>query len=211
MILGANILKDLFNSRWTAYRDGKPCPFSELHVNANSIDVTLGPTLLQPAYEEHIQPENRMPVQLDYEHSITWEEYDMGFSNFRLNPGAFALGCTRERFDCQAMVLGTPVSADGMVVSDMRAFAPMYEGRSTLARVGLMSHLSAGFGDWGFQGAFTLELFNCFPRPIMLSPGMRIGQVYFIEVKGATAYEGAYSQEDHYDKPRPPKLGPGRI
>jgi dCTP deaminase len=150
-----------------------------------------------------------MPVELDDEHSINWQEWHVGYTGFQLNPGAFALGCTRERFDCQAMVLGTPVAAG--VVSNERAFAPMYEGRSTLARVGLMSHLSAGFGDWGFQGAFTLELFNCFPRPIMLSPGMRIGQVYFVEVMGATAYAGAYSQEDHYDKPRPPKLGPGRV
>jgi dCTP deaminase len=193
VILGARAFTPLFGGPWQAYRDGKPCPASDLHVNSNSIDVTLGDTLLVPLSDGM----EGFSVDLRVEDSVYWA--DMDTQGFALAPRMFALGCTRERFDCRAAISGN------------RTFAPMYEGRSTLARMGLMSHLSAGFGDWGFQGSFTLELYNCFPRPLLLFPGMRIGQVYFVEVEDPAPYTGAYSGTDHYDKPRPPRLGEGRV
>ncbi len=87
----------------------------------------------------------------------------------------------------------------------------MYEGRSTCARIGLASHITAGFGDYGFAGSFTLEIVNHAHYPIQLRPGMRIGQVAFDEVLEPELYTGAYSGTNHSDGPVPPKLGPDRF
>ena len=58
-----------------------------------------------------------------------------------------------------------------------------FEGKSSLGRIGLMTHISAGFVDPGFVGVLTLEVYNCGPYNLYLTPGMRIGQVAFIRLE----------------------------
>ena len=80
---------------------------------------------------------------------------------FVLHPGEFALASTYEQ-----VTLGTGVAA-------------RLEGKSSLGRLGLLTHSTAGFIDPGFSGHVTLELSNMATLPIMLWPGMKIGQLCF--------------------------------
>lgn len=78
-----------------------------------------------------------------------------------LHPGDFALGSTAER-----VTLG-------------RKYAARFEGRSSLGRVGLLTHVSAGFIDPGFSGQITVEIVNLSGKDILLKEGMPIGQICF--------------------------------
>jgi len=102
---------------------------------------------------------------------------------FMLHPGEFVLGSTLER-------VAVPDDLVGRV-----------EGKSSLGRLGLLIHSTAGFVDAGFDGHITLELANVASLPITLYPGMKIGQVSFMQMttpaerpygKGATGskYQG---------------------
>lgn len=59
-----------------------------------------------------------------------------------------------------------------------------FEGKSTLGRKGLLTHVSAGFIDPGFKGELTVEVVNLHPRPVRLYSGMKIGQICFFTVEG---------------------------
>ena len=84
--------------------------------------------------------------------------------SFMLHPGEFVLGSTLER-------IAVP---DDLVVR--------VEGKSSLGRLGLLIHSTAGFIDAGFDGHITLELANVASLPITLYPGMKIGQVSFMQM-----------------------------
>lgn len=83
---------------------------------------------------------------------------------FVLHPGEFVLGSTSERVKL----------ADDLVAR--------IEGKSSLGRLGLLIHSTAGFVDAGFDGHLTLELANVANLPIRLYPGMKIGQVSFFQM-----------------------------
>lgn len=91
---------------------------------------------------------------------------------FILHPGEFVLGSTLE-------IVGL---ADDIVAR--------LEGKSSLGRLGLLIHSTAGFIDPGFKGQVTLELSNVANLPIAIYPGMAIGQVSFYEL--STAAEHPY-------------------
>ncbi len=81
-----------------------------------------------------------------------------------LHPGEFVLGATLER-------VGLPNDLVGRL-----------EGKSSLGRLGLLIHTTAGFVDPGFNGYLTLELSNVANLPITLYPGMKIGQISFLRM-----------------------------
>ena len=83
---------------------------------------------------------------------------------FMLHPGEFVLGSTLER-----VTLPTDLVA-------------RLEGKSSLGRLGLLIHSTAGFVDAGWDGQLTLELSNVANLPITLYPGMKIGQISFIRM-----------------------------
>jgi dCTP deaminase len=83
---------------------------------------------------------------------------------FVLHPGEFVLGSTFE-------TVGLPDDV-----------AARLEGKSSLGRLGLLTHSTAGFIDPGFDGHVTLELSNVATLPIMLWPGMKIGQLCFFRL-----------------------------
>ena len=100
---------------------------------------------------------------------------------FILHPGEFVLGATFERISL----------ADDL--------AARLEGKSSLGRLGLLTHSTAGFVDPGFDGHVTLELSNVATLPIKLWPGMKIGQLCFFQLSsaaehpyGSTAYSSRY-------------------
>ena len=89
---------------------------------------------------------------------------------FILHPGEFVLGSTYE------------------VISLADDLAARLEGKSSLGRLGLLTHSTAGFIDPGFSGHVTLELSNVATLPIKLWPGMKIGQVCVFRLTSASEH-----------------------
>ena len=92
-----------------------------------------------------------------------------GDEPFILHPGEFVLGSTRER-----------VALPDDLVARL-------EGKSSLGRLGLLIHSTAGFIDPGFDGHVTLELSNVANLPITIYEGMKIGQISFMQMTEAAA------------------------
>jgi len=89
---------------------------------------------------------------------------------FVLHPGEFVLASTHE------------------VVTLPPTIAARLEGKSSLGRLGLLTHSTAGFIDPGFSGHVTLELSNVATLPIMLWPGMKIGQLCFFRLSSPAEF-----------------------
>ncbi len=96
---------------------------------------------------------------------------------FILHPGEFVLGSTFE------------------LVTLPDDIAARLEGKSSLGRLGLLTHSTAGFVDPGFSGHVTLELSNVATLPIKLWPGMKIGQLCFFRLTSAS--ENPYGSEKY--------------
>ena len=76
---------------------------------------------------------------------------------------------------------------------------PMIEGRSSIGRLGLFVHVTAGFGDVGFSGYWTLEMFAV--HPVRIYPGIPICQIFYHELTGEiTEYASKY-QNNHDIQP----------
>ncbi|MCI2264459.1 dCTP deaminase [Sediminivirga luteola] len=106
---------------------------------------------------------------------------------FVLHPGEFVLGSTLER-------VGLP-----------EGIAARLEGKSSLGRLGLLTHSTAGFIDPGFEGHVTLELSNVATLPIKLYPGMKIGQLCFFRLSSpAERPYGSGAQGSRYQGQRGP-------
>ena len=100
-----------------------------------------------------------------------------GDEPFILHPGEFVLGSTYE------------------VVTLPDDIAARVEGKSSLGRLGLLTHATAGFVDPGFSGHVTLELANVATLPIKLYPGMKIGQFCFFRLSSPS--EHPYGSEKY--------------
>ena len=131
-------------------------PTEPKFVQPASVDVRLGADFRVFRNSTHvaIDPATHQP---DLTEQIVVEDGDA----FVLHPGQFALGTTLERIAVPNDILGK------------------LEGKSSLGRLGLMIHSTAGYIDPGWDGQITLELSNVANLPILLRPGMRIGQISF--------------------------------
>jgi dCTP deaminase len=96
-----------------------------------------------------------------------------------LEPGDFILATTRER-----VTLGNQIAA-------------RVEGKSSIGRLGVLVHSTAGFIDPGFTGQVTLEISNIAPWEVQLRPGMRIAQLAFQRLSSPVArpYQGNYQNQ----------------
>lgn len=132
---------------------------------------------IQPAsVDVHLAPvfrvfDNNRYAQVDpaVEQPGLTRRVDAGGRGFVLHPGRLVLGATLER-----------IALDGTIAARL-------EGKSSLGRLGLLTHATAGFIDPGFQGTITLELCNISTLPIKLYPGMRIGQICFMRLSSPCA------------------------
>ena len=107
--------------------------------------------------------------------------------HFVLHPGEFVLGASYEQ------------------VTLPDDLAARLEGKSSLGRLGLLTHSTAGFIDPGFTGHVTLELSNTATMPIMLYPGMKIGQLCFFQLSSAAEHPyGSSRRGSHYQGQRGP-------
>lgn len=106
---------------------------------------------------------------------------------FVLHPGEFALASTLE-------VISLPDDLAGRL-----------EGRSSMGRLGLLTHSTAGFIDPGFSGHVTLELSNVANLPMTLWPGMKVGQLCLFQLSSPTEHPyGAAVYGSHYQGQRGP-------
>lgn len=134
-------------------------PFDPEAVQPSSIDLRVGHQFRVFANSRYPYIDVREPMEGLTEIVEATED-----EPFILHPGEFVLGSTLER-------VALPNDKVGRL-----------EGKSSLGRLGLLIHSTAGFVDAGFEGYLTLELSNVANLPITLYPGMKIGQLCLFEM-----------------------------
>jgi dCTP deaminase len=127
-------------------------PFDPANLNPNSYNLTLHDELL--TYEE---------VVLDMRQQNRVRRIRIPEEGLVLNPNQLYLGRTVERTETHSLV-------------------PMIEGRSSIGRLGLFVHVTAGFGDVGFCGFWTLEIFAI--QPVRIYPHVSICQIFYHQILG---------------------------
>jgi len=127
-------------------------PFDETKLNPNSYNLSLHDELM--VYEE---------VVLDMRKPNRTDRIHIPEEGLVLHPGQLYLGRTVERTETYDLV-------------------PMIEGRSSVGRLGLFVHVTAGFGDVGFRGYWTLEMFAV--QPVRIYPGVPICQIFYHDIRG---------------------------
>jgi dCTP deaminase len=134
-------------------------PYDQGMIQPSSVDIRLDRyfRVFENHRYPHIDPSLNQP-------DLTRAVEPNGEEPFILHPGEFVLGSTYER-----VALPDDVAA-------------RLEGKSSLGRLGLLTHSTAGFIDPGFSGHVTLELSNVATLPIKLWPGMKIGQFCFFRL-----------------------------
>jgi dCTP deaminase len=128
-------------------------PFDESRLNPNSYNLALHDELM--VYEE---------VVLDMRRANRVRRVAIPPDGLVLQPNQVYLGRTVER-------------------TETRNFVPMIEGRSSVGRLGLFVHVTAGFGDVGFCGYWTLEMFAV--QPVRIYPGVAICQIFYHDIRGS--------------------------
>lgn len=144
-------------------------PFEPKRLNPNSYNLTLHDELM--VYEE---------VVLDMAKANRVRRVSIPDEGLVLSPNQLYLGRTAERTETHRLV-------------------PMIEGRSSVGRLGLFVHVTAGFGDVGFCGYWTLEMFAV--QPVRIYPHVPICQIFYHEITGdITEYDSKY-QHNHDIQP----------
>ena len=140
-------------------------PFDPKRVNPNSYNLTLSDELM--VYDNY---------ELDMKKRNEGTLLHIPEEGYVLQPNKLYLGRTHE-------------------YTKTRCFVPMLEGRSSIGRLGLFIHVTAGFGDVGFSGYWTLEMFCV--QPIRIYAGVEICQIYFHTVLGeADRYDSGKYQNN---------------
>jgi len=134
-------------------------PYEPEMIQPSSIDVRLDKFFR--VFENHRYPHIDPAAE---QSDLTKEVVPLDDEPFVMHPGEFVLGSTFEQ-----VTLPDDVAA-------------RLEGKSSLGRLGLLTHATAGFIDPGFSGHVTLELANVATLPILLYPGMKIGQLCFFRL-----------------------------
>ena len=136
-------------------------PFNSDRLNPNSYDLTLHDTLL--VYQDRL---------LDVKRDNPTAPMKIAQTGSFLMPGELYLGRTVEHTKTTNLV-------------------PMVEGKSSIGRLGLFIHITAGFGDVGFNGYWTLEI-SCI-KPVKIYPAIPICQIYYHTLLGDYEfYHGKY-------------------
>lgn len=141
-------------------------PFDKGCINPNSYNLKLHNELL--VYTDDV---------LDMKKSLNTKKIIIPPEGLVLEPGRLYLGRTYEK-------------------TTTNNFVPMLEGRSSIGRLGLYIHITAGFGDVGFSGFWTLEI-QCI-QPVRIYPMVEICQIYFHTIQGdfCTYENGKYQNND---------------
>lgn len=149
-------------------------PFRSAQLNPNSYNLTLSKTLMTYDLAQ--------PLDLQVEPKV--HEFEISDKGYVLQPNVLYLGSTNE---------STYTSN----------FVPFIEGRSSIGRMGISVHITAGFGDIGFNGTWTLEI--TVVHPVRVYAGVEICQLAFHTLQGDSVvrYIGKYNSQT---KPRPSSI-----
>lgn len=140
-------------------------PYNERFINPNSYNLRL--------YDELLVYQNKV---LDMRKPNPTQKIKIPKEGLTLEPDKLYLGRTLEHTTTKNLV-------------------PMLEGRSSIGRLGLFIHVTAGFGDVGFSGYWTLEIFCV--QPIKIYPAVEICQIYYHDIKGEfTEYKSGKYQNN---------------
>ncbi|MDR0958254.1 MAG: dCTP deaminase [Clostridiales bacterium] len=140
-------------------------PFSEKQLNPNSYNLRLHKELL--VYDDNV---------LDMKKNNNASIITIPPEGLMITPGRLYLGRTVE-------------------FTETHGFVPMLEGRSSVGRLGMYIHVTAGFGDVGFSGYWTLEI-HCV-QPIIIYPDVEICQIYYHNINGEyITYSGGKYQNN---------------
>lgn len=139
-------------------------PFDPKKLGPNSYDLELADLLVRYKKSVIRYDEANDMVTVPRRKDGTW----------LLHPGTLYLGHTKEW-------------------TETKKFVPMVEGRSSVGRLGIRIHATAGFGDVGFCGQWTLEIDAV--QPVVLAPHIRICQIFWHTIEGSidSLYQGKYS------------------
>ncbi|KAA3655811.1 MAG: dCTP deaminase [Calditrichaeota bacterium] len=144
------------------------------------------------------------------------------FNNSQLNPNSYNLRLHNELLVYRHNILDMKsanetdrliIPDDGLILqpetlylgrtveyTETHNFVPMLEGRSSIGRLGLFIHVTAGFGDVGFTGFWTLEIFCV--QPIKIYPNVEVCQIYYHAIKGDfDEYKSGKYQHNHDIQP----------
>jgi dCTP deaminase len=156
-------------------------PFVPENVQPASIDLRLGSTFKTPKFVNPTDP-RKAPGIIDLHDLRHYQDdiYEIDNGGLIIKSGEFVLGTTMERV---------------MVPSYLMA---QVDGRSSLARLGLTVHITAGFIDPGFIGRITLEMVNHNQNSLCVYPGDRICQISFAEVYPVQRPYGSEGLGSHY-------------
>lgn len=143
--------------------------FDESRLGPNSYNLRLGKEMI--CYQDEA---------LDMKRPNRFERFMIPDDGMVLIPGKLYLGCTKEFTQTFDLV-------------------PMLEGRSSVGRLGLFIHVTAGFGDVGFCGYWTLEM-HCI-QPIKIYPDVEICQIYYHTIEGRIdkLYRGKYQNANRIE------------
>lgn len=143
-------------------------PFHEDQVNPNSYNLTLHDEML--VYEE---------IVLDMKRPNRFRRITIPPEGMVLQPNQLYLARTIE-------------------YTETRNLVPMLEGRSSIGRLGLFVHVTAGFGDVGFCGYWTLEMFAV--QPVRIYPGVQVCQIFYHSLEGeVTEYKKSGKYQHNKD------------
>ncbi|WP_290816392.1 dCTP deaminase [Halovivax sp.] len=139
----------------------EPLADLDLQIQPASVDLRLGSEFLE--FRRTNIPCIHPNAEREVEEYVTETVVEEG-DDFILHPGDFVLGTTYERVE---------------IPPDLIAHV---EGRSSLGRLAVVVHATAGLCDPGYRGQITLELSNLGTAPVALTPGMRVSQLTFTEL-----------------------------
>jgi dCTP deaminase len=139
-------------------------PLGPNAIQPSSIDLRVGNQFRVFTNSRYPFIDVRLPME-DLTEVVTAE----GEEPFILHPGEFVLGTTLERVEIPDDLVGR------------------LDGKSSLGRLGLVIHATAGWADPGWKGHLTLELSNVANLPITLYPGMKIGQISLMRLSSPSA------------------------
>ena len=142
--------------------------FKELTLNPNSVNLTLNDKL-------YVYTEMPLDIKLDN----PTKEIVIPSSGYLLEPNILYIASVNEYVSTRPTINLTS----------------QIDGRSSIGRLGIKTHITAGFGDVGFSGKYTLEIEVT--HPTIVYPNIDIAQVYFTRVEGElTSYNGKYQNQN---------------
>ncbi len=150
-------------------------PFEPALVGACSVDFRLGNNF---KFFKKTKEKTRIDSNFKRLSDDAYEEKTLTKNETaELAPFELVLGCTLEKLKLNETICAR------------------IEGRSSIARAGLLVHVSSALVQPGVENVQVLELMNVSPRPIVVRPGARVCQIVFEELRGKAKYEGKYAKQ----------------